>query len=310
MAENLNFTTWKSVNFFVVNFNQHVLLNDEFDKTISKTFAEKIQESIKPFELIEGMPELEADYKYVATVDLTDFNYTFTATQTGFEVADNDDKGLEVVFPVSAKYSDANADDVSAISVNLKGTGDTYAIEDKRLSNDSVMVVIILPAQYDLAISTKSGDNWTQNLYGTIKNTTKPSDVKTPGGSIPILPLIDAWNMALDLHANIPDVDGFDLYYAIGQDPETHKAGLKFDYAHNGQKVLDATATLANANGMTDLSQMTSSSSIMDIVTALMAGNSVDELTLTFLDCLTTTGTISDCESVLKIQNAMAKAPS
>ena len=257
VAENLNFATWKSVNFFAVNFNQHVLLNEAFEKTISKTFGEKIQESIKPFELIEGMPELEADYKYVATVDLTDFNYTFTATQTGFEVAENEDKGLEVVFPVNAKYSDAKVDDVSAISVNFKGTGDTFAIEDKRLSNDSVMVVIILPAQYDLAISTKSGDNWTQNLYGTIKNTSKPSDVKTPGGSTPILPLIDAWNMALDLHANIPDVDGFDLYFAIGQDPETHKAGLKVDYAHNGYKVLDATATLTNANGLTDLTNLT-----------------------------------------------------
>jgi hypothetical protein len=31
-------------------------------------------------------------------------------------------------------------------------------------------------------------------------------------------------------------------------------------------------------------------------------------LTLTFLDCLTTTGTISDCEKVLQLQNAMAKA--
>ena len=144
VAENLNFATWKSVNFFAVNFNQHVLLNEAFEKTISKTFGEKIQESIKPFELIEGMPELEADYKYVATVDLTDFNYTFTATQTGFEVAENEDKGLEVVFPVNAKYSDAKVDDVSAISVNFKGTGDTFAIEDKRLSNDSVMVVIIL----------------------------------------------------------------------------------------------------------------------------------------------------------------------
>ena len=36
---------------------------------------------------------MQKDYKYVATVDLTDFNYTFTFTKTGFEVAENDDKG-------------------------------------------------------------------------------------------------------------------------------------------------------------------------------------------------------------------------
>ena len=170
------------------------------------------------------------------------------------------------------------------------------------------MVVIILPAQYDLAISTKSGDNWTQNLYGTIKNTSKPSDVKTPGGSTPILPLIDAWNMALDLHANIPDVDGFDLYFAIGQDPETHKAGLKVDYAHNGYKVLDATATLTNANGLTDLTNLTTSSSIMDVLSAIMAGNSIEKMELTLLDDLTTNLKVSDCEKLVKLQNEMAHA--
>jgi hypothetical protein len=308
MAENLRFTTWNSINYFNTNFNQYVLLNPEFDKTISRTFGEQIQKSIKPFEILEGVevPEgVKTDYKYMALVDLANFNYTFTATLTGFDVAENDDKGLEVVFPLPAQVES----DVEAISVAIKGTGDTFLNFDQRLSNDSVAVFIEIPAQYDMALALKDGDTWTKYIYGTIKNTVQPSvDIETPDGSIPANPMMDAWNMALDLHAAIPDIDGFDLYFAIGQDPETHKAGLKIDYAHNGYKVLDATATLANTNGKTDLSQMTSSSSLIDIFTAIMAGNSIEDLQLTLLDCLTTTAKVSDCEKVVKLQNEMAHA--
>ena len=310
VAENLNFTTWNSVNYFATGFNQYIVLNPEFDKTISKTFGEKIQKSIKPYELPDGVnpeelpDEMKKDFKYVATVDLTDFNYTFTATQTGFDVAENEDKGLEVLIP---NMGDEGSN-IECVSIAIKGTGDTYEVPGTRFSNDSVMVFITLPAQYNLSFSVKSDGKWTEYLYGTVKNTVQGKDEKTPSGVTPFDPSADAWNAALDLHSNIPSIDAIDLYFALGQDPETHKAGLKFDYTHNSYKIVDATATLANANGLTDLTQMTSSSSIMDIFTAIMAGNSIEELQLTLLDCLTTTAKVSDCEKAVKLQNEMAHA--
>ena len=39
VAENMNLSTWKSVNHFNMYFNQYVLLNDNFDKSLSRTFA-------------------------------------------------------------------------------------------------------------------------------------------------------------------------------------------------------------------------------------------------------------------------------
>ena len=111
LAENQKFVIWNSLNHFAIGTNQWILLNDEFDKTISRTFGEKIQESIHPYVKPdrperpegeggeEGRPDRpdrpdgkeRVDPKYEAIVDLTDFNYTFTATLTGFEVAENDD---------------------------------------------------------------------------------------------------------------------------------------------------------------------------------------------------------------------------
>ena len=223
----------------------------------------------------------------------------------GFEVAENNDKGLEVLMPIPTGFGTT----IEYVSFTLKGTGDSYSFPSRRLSNDSVMVLVKLPAQYDVALSTKSGGTWTKNIYGTIKNTAKGKEgIETPDGSTPIMPAMDAWNIACDLHSNIPGVDATDFYFAIGQDPETKKAGLKFDFTHNGKKMVDATATMTNTNGRTDLRDMTSSSSIADVFTAIMAGNSIEDLTLTLLDCLTTNVKVSDCEKVVQIQNEMAKA--
>ena len=309
VAENLNFTTINSFTYMNTVLNEHMLLNDEFDKTISRAFAQKIQATLRPFEVLEGVDpadrpdEMKKDFKYMAFVDLTDCNYTFTATTTGFNMVENSDEGLVVEIPVYG------TSDTQGVKFAIKGTGDTYGFASPRFSNDSVLVFIYLPAQYDLSFSVKADGKWTEYLYGTVKNTAENSDgATTPDGATPFIPSLDAWNAALDLHSNIPGVDATDIYFAIGQDPSTKKAGLKLDYTHNAQKVLNVTATLNNTNGKTDLSKMTSTNSLADVFTAIMAGNSIEDMTLTMLGCLTTNVKVSDCEKVVTLQNEMAEA--
>ena len=309
VAENLNFTTINSFTYMNTYLNEYLLLNDEFDKTISRTFGQKIQASLQPFEVPEGvvpadLPDyMQKDFKYVAFVDLTDFNYTFTATMTGFNMAENADEGLVVEIPVYG------TSETEGVKFAIKGTGDTYGFTSPRFSNDSVLVMIKLPAQYNLSLSVKADGKWTEYLYGTVKNTAENLDgVTTPDGATPFIPSADAWNAALDLHSNIPGVDATDIYFAIGQDPSTKKAGLKFDYTHNAQKVLNVTATMNNTNGKTDYSKFTSTNSVADVFTAIMAGNSIEDMTLTLLGCLTTNVKVSDCEKVVTLQNEMAEA--
>ena len=309
VAENLNFTTINSFNYMNTYLNEYVLLNDEFDKTISRAFAEKIQASLKPFERPEGVdpadfPDyMQKDFKYVAFVDLTDCNYTFTATMTGFNMAENADEGMVVEIPVYG------TSETEGVKFAIKGTGDTYGFASPRFSNDSVLVVIKIPAKYDLSFSVKADGKWTEYLYGTVKNTAENLDgVTAPDGDTPFIPSADAWNAALDLHSNIPGIDATDIYFAIGQDPSTKKAGLKLDYTHNAQKVLNVTATMNNTNGKTDYSKFTSTNSVADVFTAIMAGNSIEDMTLTLLGCLTTNVKVSDCEKVVTLQNEMAEA--
>ena len=309
VAENLNFTTINSFTYMNTYLNEYVLLNDEFDKTISRAFGQKIQASLQPAERPEGvdpadLPDyMQKDFKYLAFVDLTDCNYTFTATTTGFNMAENADQGLVVEMPVYG------TSETEGVKFAIKGTGDTYGFASPRFSNDSVLVVIKIPAQYNLSLSVKADGKWTEYLYGTVKNTAKNlAGVTTPDGATPFTLSADAWNAALDLHSNIPGVDATDIYFAIGQDPSTKKAGLKFDYTHNAQKVLNVTATMNNTNGKTDYSKFTSTNSVADVFTAIMAGNSIEDMTLTMLGCLTTNVKVSDCEKVVTLQNEMAEA--
>ena len=48
LAENLNFSTWNSVNYFNQHVNGYTLLNDNFDKGISRAVGMEVQKSLKP----------------------------------------------------------------------------------------------------------------------------------------------------------------------------------------------------------------------------------------------------------------------
>ncbi len=305
IAENMNFTTWNSVNFFNTYFNQSILLNDDFEKTFSRLFGQNIQKTLEPFQMPEGgLPETLSgkNFKYMATIDMTNFNYTLTKSDKSFDVTEGGE-GLTFIFPVPEQYIEqAAAYNASSLKLDIVASGNKYTSYSPQLSNDSVLIRVISSEQYDFAISTLFNDTWTKNLYGTTKNTIQSSS--TSGIDI----VNDAWNLVFDVHSNIPGKDATDLYFALGQDPSTKKAGMTFSFTQNSKKMIDMTAVMANANGVTDLSALTSSNSITDIMSAIMAGNSIEELTITLLDDLTTNIAVSDCQKALLLQSEMAAA--
>jgi hypothetical protein len=297
VAENMNFTSWYVINTININFNKLVLLNNNFDKTFSRTFGQEIQKSYEP--LPADIAE-KVGKKYVATVNLADFDYIFTSTLMGFNVTPNPEDGM-----IMELLNPSNPQQIARIS--LKGSGEEYTQYDKRLSNDSVAVIIKYPAHYDYTLSVLEDGN----LIGDITVSTDLSiergeyDEGVPADATDFKK--DAWNLKGILKSTIPG-DDVEMIFNIGQDPRIQDAGMTFDFTHNNRKIIGLTAEMSNVNGLTDLSQLTSSSSIMDIFSAIMAGNSIDNLQLTLVDDLTTTIKVSDCQKVLKLQNAMSSA--
>ena len=298
VAENLNFKTWNSVNYFNTYINQYVLLNDDFDKTISRTFGQEIQKTITPLsaENVE-----KTGKKYAAYVNLADFDYIFTSTQTGFDVTPNTEDGMivELTNPYAPEQS---------VRIGIKGSGEEFGLGDTRLSNDSVGVVVMIPAHYDFTFSTKQGDAWVENMTVCTELTVNKGqydDPNLPADAADILK--DAWNLKGTIKTSIPG-DATEMAFNIGQDPTKKLGGLTLDYTHNGVKTIGLTAEMSNMNGLTDLSKLTSSNSIMDIMQAVLLGNSLENLQITLLDDLTTTVKVSDCQKVLVLQSEMAKA--
>ena len=298
LAENLNFSTWNSVNAFNMNLNEYVILNDDFDKTLSRTFGMEIQKSIMPLpaEVAEKYSE-----KYMATVNLADFDYIFTATETGFDVTPNSEDGLvmELTHTGRPEYS---------VRIDLKGSGEEYAQYSRAFSNDSVAVIVKFPEHYDFTLSTIQDGAWVPGITASCHLTVvhgQYEDGNLPADATSILQ--DGWNLKGTVKTSIPG-DATELIFNIGQDPTTHQSGLTFDFTHNGQKRVALRAVGTNTNGKTDLSFLTNSSSILSVIGAVLQGNSVDELTLTLNDDLTTTMKVSDCLKVMQIETEMNKA--
>ena len=298
VAENLNFSTWNSVNYFNTYFNKYVLLNDEFDKTVSRTFGQEIQKTIKPLS-----PEAVEKYgkKYSALVNLADFDYIFTSTATGFDVTPNTEDGM--ILEITSSYAPEQS-----VRISIKGSGEEYDLFDERMSNDSVGIVVRIPAHYDFTFSTLQNGQWVPSMTVCTELTVNKGqydDPNLPAQASDIKK--DAWNLKGTIKSSIPG-DAVEAVFNVGQDPSTHKSGLTLDYTHNGKKMIGVTAELTNANGLTDLSQLTTSNSIMDVMQAIMLGNSIDNMEITLLDDLTTTLKVTDCEKVMVLQSEMAKA--
>ena len=297
VAENMNFQTWHVINSIHGHFNEMVLLNDNFDKTISRTMGEQIQKSLKPLspELVEKWGK-----KYSATVNLADFDYIFTTTKTGFDVAPNPEDGMiiELINPSSS--------DQSAV-ISVVGSGEEYAYYDRRLSNDTVAVIVRVPKNYDIALNIlQDGDligGITVNSELTVDRGEHDEYEPTDAANF----LKDAWNLKGVLKSSVPS-DELEVVFNVGQDPTKDKAGMTFDFTQNGRKMIGVTAELTRANGLIDFTKIVSTQNIRDVIQAIMEGNSIDNMQLTLLDDLTTTLKVSDCQKVLALQNEMAHA--
>ena len=300
LAGNLNFSTWNAVNYFNQYVNEYILLNDNFDKGLSKAFGQEIQKSLTPLPT-----EAVAQWgrKYWVTINMADFDYIFKTTETGFDVTPNTEDGM--VIELGTPY-----DPSIAARIDLKGSGEEYKQFSPALSNDSVAVVFKFPAHFEFTLSTKQNGAWVPGMTASFDLSLTHGDY-----GMELLPadetsiVLDTWNLSGTVSTAIPG-DATTLEFNIGQDPTTHKAGMTFDYTHNGVKTVGLRTVLTNANGLTDFSQLNlnSASSILSVITAVMAGKSIDDLTLTLLDDLTTTVKVADCQKVMLLQSEMAAA--
>ena len=168
----------------------------------------------------------------------------------------------------------------------MKASGDTYKQLAKRLGNEELAVVTLVPSDFVFTLAGNADVDWLEGFKGSFKN-----EFKLNGESEYYNPKSDAIGITGVLTSVLPDTpdgkhraDATDLYFDIANDPVANKE-------------ID----------LTDFSQFTTSGRILDVLVALMSGGSL-EGTLTLNDDLTTDISISDCGKALQLQSEMAHA--
>ena len=302
VAENLNFASWRIANRINQIFNTTVLNNPQFEKAIIPLFREKARETIKD---VEPGSELAAmGYKQYATVDLTEFNYRFTMKEdgSGFDVEEADD--FEMIINTVAKEAI-----ITKHKLTLKASGDTYKQIAKRLGNEELAVVILVPSDFVFSIATNLPEGWNEDFIGSFKNS-----IKMSGESEYMNPKTDAISITGLLTSGIEAIpggkfapDATDLYFESTNDPVGNEAGMKFSFGHNDKRMVELEATGKYIDKDIDFSQLTTSGRILDVLVALVSGGSL-EGSITLNDDLTTDFSVNDCGKVMQLQHEMAHA--
>ena len=311
LAENLNFNSWEYANTLNQYFNQYVLNNPDFEKAVLNAFMQKVMTSVKP---VEAGSELAAmGYQMYGTVDLTDFNYRFTmnADMTGFDVEQADD--FEVVLngwnPITQQV------EAGIYKVTLKSGGSTtYKFEHAMSQQPGMALVVLIPSEFQFSIADRLSGQWNDGFSGSFKNQVSVAD----GHEYAQLDR-DTWTVAGTIASDFPGLtalgakaDQTTLDFSVVSDKVNNKGDVALSWSQNGRKMLDL--TLKESGDGTggiyrlDLSQFTSSASILDVIAPILTTRNLNEAKLTLLDDLTTTLSISNMAKALEVAREGAAA--
>ena len=309
-AENLNFFSWTSASLINQHINWKILNNPEFEKTISSAFFQKAKQSIKPVE--EGSALAAKGFTMYATVNLTEFNYRFRAKEdfSGFDMEEADD--FEII--LNTRNPATQRVDSETMKITLKAGGETsFMTVLPAREQPGLALVILVPTDFAFDLSTKFTGEWVSNYSGSFKN-----QLTTQDGASFFQIGRDSYSVSGEIssYMELPNVDKkadrTTLTFSIANDRVNHTGDYAFSWSQNGRNMIDLTMKQSrDAEGglaNLDLSQFTSMSSILDVLTAWMTTRTLDEAKITLLDDLTTTLSVSDMTKALELARASASA--
>ena len=290
-------------------FNQYVLNNPDFEKAVLNAFMQKVMTSVKP---VEAGSELAAmGYQMYGTVDLTDFNYRFTmnANNDGFDVEPADD--FEVVLngwnPATQQLG------YGLYKLTLQSGGDkSFKFVHASRHQLGTAFVIVLPSEFQFAISANFNGQWKEHFSGSFKNQISVAEgheyAQLNRDNLSISGTLRSCHPAVtELNAK---ADEATLDFSIVSDHVNNKSDIVLSWIQNDRKMVDLELKDSGdgVSKILDMSQFTSSSSILDVIGAIMTSRTLDEGKLTLLDDLTTTISISDMQGALQVAREGAAA--
>lgn len=298
LAENLNFTSWVTANTYDLYFNRYVLNNPEFEQSILTAFAMEALKTMKEVE--EGSELANAGYKYIATVDLTNFKYCFTMNDdnTGFDVkeADNFELILNGMNPKTEQL------EKGLYKVNMKVGGTTMTRYLPMPKVEGVMIELVLGSEFQFAISSKISGSWNDDFTGIMHY--QPAAGATDSSKGFTADCVIKSNILAGTVGEKADNTQVEL--SISSDRVNGVATGKACLTQNNRKMFEASVTEKGDNlgelYKLDLNQFESGSSIFEMIGSILGSRSIEEAKVTLLDDLTTTFSISNLLKLLELE--------
>lgn len=283
LAQNLKFKSWPKMNSFLLYFNEAILLNKSYNGEMVDILKQKVAESTKPVEAGSDLAAL--GYTEQATIDLSNFNYLVTVSDAKtFNIEESQDFRFKIYNP-KTKVN---------IDILFEGTGTATPVLSKSLSTPTLAVIVLVPQQFKFVLSNDSDGKMRPWLTGTYNN-----NLELAAGRSFIDITQDKWTMTGN---TVTGHGGQVTDFTIIQDPVTHKAYNEFSFVLNGRKMIDISSESSNTTGQKIIEKLTPTSSALDLLVAMLDGNNIDAATITFLDDITTTMSISDMSKLLQIE--------
>ncbi len=298
LAENLNFTSWETANYYNLNFNQYVLLNDEFENTVLGAFMTEVINSLKPVE--EGSELANMGFENYVTVDLTNFNYRFTMNDdnTSFDVKPAGD--FEILLNGYNPKTKTLEKGLYKLLLRTGGTTMTRVLPMPKM--DGVAMVMVMGSEFQFALSNKINGSWNDDFTG-IMHYQVPEGATDGSKGFTADAVINSNILAGTVGEK---ADKSTLEISINSDRVNGHANGQVNWTQNGRKMMELSVK-ESGNDMggisdLDLSKFDSTSSIFEVIGSILSTRSIDEAKLTLLDDLTFTFSISNIQKLLEIE--------
>ena len=298
LAENLNFESWNVANDYNMYFNQYVLNNEDFENAFLMTALDMLANNIHEVE--EGSELAEMGFKQYINFDLSNFKYRFTMRDDGTDFIVGEADALEFILNGYNPKTQQLENGIYKVSLKMDNTGHKSVIPLK--DSDGIAVVLTTPFVLQFVISSKVSGAWHDDFSGIIsyklpEGATDASQGYTAEAKIN--------SDILALGENKGDKTQWDL--SISSDRVNGNATVVGGWTQNGRKMLEMSVKESGEymGGISnlDMSQFSSSSSIFEVIGAILATRSIDEAKVTLLDDLTTTFSISNLLKLLEVDS-------
>ena len=301
MAENLNFTSWEAANTFNTYFNQYVLCSSEFKSSIMwGTLLQALKSGLTEVE--PGSELAEKGIQRYITIDLNDFKYRFTMSDNNEDFIREEADCFEVILNSYSPVTQQIEKGLYKISLKTSGTSLQRVIPVR--GSEGGAYVFAIPSEFQFAVSSKLTGEWHDDFSG-ILHFTLPQGATDASLGYTADAVINT-----DVTSTNGKKDNTQLTFALTSDRVNNTGNALLSYVQNARKMLELSVKESGEGGTRnfDLSQFNSSSSIFEVIAALMDSERLDEAKLTLLDDLTTTISISDMKKYLEVSREAAAA--